>query len=170
MAKLFRLSKLYDRFDTQVFTFQLPPSLIKEFSPDVFSRDFSYGGHTWAIQLIRSEKHIGAYLCLKNPSDGLSCKIDYSFTILNREHFTRNDSVVERGCLFDIENHTHGRKTFIGISDLCNRNFMQDSGDFLIELEMRNATTIYETVRSSPFIQKTLFFSIFFGGYKTPGI
>ena len=147
MAKLFRLSKLYDRFDTQVFTFQLPPSLTKEFAPDVFSRYFSYGGHTWGIHLMRSEKHIGAYLCLKNTSEGLSCKIDFTFTLLNRDHFTRNDSVVERGCHFDMEKHTHGRKTFIGISDLCNRNFMQDSGDFLIELEMRNAKTTYETVR-----------------------
>lgn len=43
MAKLFRNVKLQDRFNTEVFTFQLPAKLIKDNAQTAFSKDFIYG-------------------------------------------------------------------------------------------------------------------------------
>ncbi|CAI9716618.1 XP_029657756.2uncharacterized protein LOC115231992 isoform X2 [Octopus vulgaris] len=144
MAKLCRCVKLNDRFDAQVFTFTLPKSIVREFSPDVFSTEIVYGYHKWNVSFIKSERHLGAYLKLLTSTPGLSCRVDYAFTMLNKDHFTRNESFMEKNCDFNDDKLTHGRKTFIGIQDLSNRNFMQDSGEFLVELEMRSIVSTFE--------------------------
>ena len=146
MARLFRFVRLDDRFDTQTFTFLLPPTLVKEFSPDVYSRDFLYGHQKWSVSLVKSDKHVGSHITLKNASDGFSCTVDYSFTLLNSEHFTKNETFAERHCVFNADKYTNGRKTFIGLSDLSNRGFTQESGEFLLELELRNISTTFEQV------------------------
>lgn len=143
MAKLCRCVKLNDRFDAQVFTFTLPKSVVREFSPDVFSTEIVYGYHKWNVSFVKSEKHLGAYLKLLTPSSGLVCRVDYSFTCLNKDHFTRNESFMEKNCDFTPDTIVHGRKTFIGLSDMSKRNFMQDSGEFLVELEIRNVISTF---------------------------
>ena len=144
MAQLHRFVKLHDRFDTQIFTFILPSSLVKDASPDVYSRDFIYGYHKWNISFVRGDKHVSSYITLKNLADGMICSVDYSFTVLNKEHFTKNESFFERGSEFTIDQCSHGRKTFIGISDLVKRNFAFENGEFLVELELRNMRTTFE--------------------------
>ena len=150
MARLFRLVKLYDRFDTQVFSFQLPASILREYSPDVISRDFTYGHQKWFVTVLRGEQHIGTYLNLKNISEGMTCEVDYSFTLLNSDHFTRNDCFVERGCKFTAEATSLGRRNFVGVKDLCDRKFVQENGEFILELELRNVLTHFEQVRVTP--------------------
>lgn len=138
MAKLFRMIKLNDRFDTQVFTFVLPNKILREFSPDVYSKDFVYGYQKWTVSFVKNDHHLGAYLKLQSSSTAMVCKLDYSFTILNSEHFTKNESFLEKGCVFSGENDTKGRKAFVPLEDLISRKFMQENGEFLVELELRN--------------------------------
>ena len=146
MAQLHRFVKLNDRFDTQVFTFILPGTLMQQTSPDVLSREFVYGNQKWRVSMMRNEKHLSAYLTLNNACEGLTCVMDFSFTMINSEHFTRNDMYIERGCKFTMDKSMHGRRTFIGISDLQNRGFLHFGRHFVVELEVRNARNIFEQV------------------------
>ncbi|KAK2141780.1 hypothetical protein LSH36_1042g01011 [Paralvinella palmiformis] len=136
MARLFRLSTLNDRFDTRVFTFQLPASVSKENTPDACSRDFTYGYQSWGVSAVRYERHVGVYLTLRSACVGLTVIVDYGFTLVNGEHFTKNEVFTERGCVFTSESATHGRSTFVGVPDLTSRGFRQDSGEFVLELEL----------------------------------
>ncbi|ELT89797.1 hypothetical protein CAPTEDRAFT_214964 [Capitella teleta] len=147
MARMFRLVKLHDRFDTEVFSFQLPASILREFSPDVLSREFTYGHQKWSISILRGEHHIGAYLNVKNLSEGMWCTVDYSFTLVNSDHFTRNDSFLERGCTFSAEGPSQGRRNFVGVKDLRDRKFVQENGEFILELEMRNMLTFFHQAK-----------------------
>lgn len=144
MARLYRFVKLSDRFDTQVFTFVLPNKITREFSPDIFSKEFTYGYQKWNVSFVRSDKHLGSYLRLQTPAEGMTCRLDFSFTMLNKEHFTRNESYIEKSNDFTPEQTTNGRKAFIPLNDLTQRQFLQTSGEFLVELEMRNMLTFYE--------------------------
>ena len=144
MAKLHRFLKLNDRFDSQVFTFALPNKLLTESSPESYTKDIIYGHHKWTVTFLRTERHLGCFLKLQTVSNGMRVQIDFSFTLLNREHFTRNETYLEKGCSFTMDSDQQGRKTFVGLNDLIDRDFMLDSGDFLIELEMRKVNCVFE--------------------------
>ncbi|KAH9494619.1 hypothetical protein Btru_019729 [Bulinus truncatus] len=194
MAKLCRFVKLNDRFNAQVFTFLLPGRILREFTPDIYSKDFVYGYQRWNVSFVRTDRHIGAFLRLQTPSQGLRCRMDFSFTVINSagvpdmmfaetpshwykcghkpgaglkriepttfnrtlcrssviysqligDHFTKNVSFIEKSCEFSPEANVFGRKTFTEIDDLIKRNFLQESGDLLVEVEMRNIHSIYE--------------------------
>ena len=53
---------------------------------------FSYGHQRWAITFSRHEKSLGVYLVWKNPSEGMKTLVDFSITILNRDHFSQNQT------------------------------------------------------------------------------
>ncbi|KAK6982284.1 hypothetical protein BgiMline_017657 [Biomphalaria glabrata] len=144
MAKLCRFVKLNDRFNAQVFTFLLPGRILREFTPDIYSKDYVYGYHRWKVSFVRTDRHIGAFLKLQTASQGLRCRMDFSFTVVNRDHFTKNISFIEKSCEFTPDASVFGRKTFTEIDDLIKRNFLQESGDLLVEVEMRNIQSIYE--------------------------
>ncbi|KAJ8302844.1 hypothetical protein KUTeg_019240 [Tegillarca granosa] len=150
MAKLYRLVKLNDRFSTQVFTFLLPNKILREFSPDVYAKDFVYGFQKWTVSFIKSDKHLGAYLKLQTTSADAVCKVDYSFTMINREHFTKNETFIEKNFIFNKQTNVTGRKTFVPLEDLATRTFMQENGEFLVELELRNIVTTLECYLSIP--------------------
>ncbi|KAK3085279.1 hypothetical protein FSP39_000966 [Pinctada imbricata] len=150
MAKLFRVVKLNDRFDTQVYTFLLPNKILRDLSPDVYSKDFVCGYQKWTVSFVKGERHLGSYLKLQNISPGLICKADYSFTMVNKEHFTKNETYIEKGCEFTSESDTKGRKTFVPYEDLINRTFMQVHGDFLVELELRNVVSSLDCLIKIP--------------------
>lgn len=67
-----------------------------------------------------------------------------------RDHFTKNVSFIEKSCEFTTETNVFGRKTFTEIDDLIKRNFLQESGEILIEVEMRNIHNIYECFMRLP--------------------
>ncbi|XP_035829390.1 uncharacterized protein LOC101859992 [Aplysia californica] len=117
------------------------------FSPH---QDFVYGFQRWNVSFVRSDRHIGAFLKLQTPSQGLRCRLDFSFTVVNRDHFTKNVSFIEKSCEFSPETNVFGRKTFIEIDDLIKRNFLHESGDLLVEVEMRNIHSIYECFMRLP--------------------
>ncbi len=75
-------------------------------------------------------------------------RLSLSFSFL-QEHFTKNESIVEKEVQFTVDNPTHGRKTFIGLSDLDNRGFRHKHDMFLLELELRSIKTIFEQVCDS---------------------
>ena len=54
-----------------------------------FRQDFVYGQQKWNVSFVRSDRHLGSFLKLTTPSQGLRCRLDFSFTIVNREHFTK---------------------------------------------------------------------------------
>ena len=147
MAQLHRFVKLNDRFDSQVFTFIVPPTVTTDLSTDIYSRDFVYGHQRWCICLVPYDKAVGAYLTLKNVSAGMTCRIDFAFTMVNKEHFSKNESIAEKNVEFTAEKPTHGRKTFIGLSDLINRQFRHKNDCYLLELELRSISTHFEQVR-----------------------
>ena len=144
MAKLFRVVKLNDRFDTQIYTFLLPNKILREFSPDVYSKDFVCGYQKWTVSFVKSERHLGSYIKLQSLAPGMVCKADYSFTMVNKEHFTKNETYIEKACEFTSDSDTKGRKTFVPLGDLVNRTFMQVNGEFLVELELRNIVSSLE--------------------------
>ncbi|ESO95143.1 hypothetical protein LOTGIDRAFT_160907 [Lottia gigantea] len=144
MAKLCRLVQLNDRFNSQVFTFTLPGKITREFTPDTYAKEFVYGFQKWVVSFIRSERHIGAFLRLQTAAKDTTCGLDFTFTALNREHFTRNESIPFKGSQFTFHEHTHGRKNFMEMDDIVHRKFLQDNGDILIELEMRKINCLYE--------------------------
>ncbi len=146
MARLFRVSTLNDRFNTHVFSFQIPPSIMKENIADVCSRDFTYGNQSWSISVVHSEKHVGVFLTLRNITTGMTCTMDYTFILVNKEHFTKNESYTQRAAVFTVEEVTHGKANFVGLPDLTNRGFIQDNGEFLLELDVRKVHTKFEQV------------------------
>ena len=144
MAKFHRFLKLNDRFDSQVFTFVLPNKVAFEQTQESFTKDFIYGHHKWSAIFVKTDLHLGTFLKLQSVTQGMKCQIDFSFTLLNREHYTRNESFIEKGCVFTSEENQRGRKSFVGLNDLVQRNFMQDSGEFLVELELRKINCTFE--------------------------
>ncbi|KAH3769956.1 hypothetical protein DPMN_171235 [Dreissena polymorpha] len=145
MAKLHRFVKLNDRFDSQVFTFALPGKVATDTTSDTFSKDIICGYHKWTVSFIKNDLHMGCFLKWLSTCLGMKCQIDFSFTLLNREHFTRNETFIEKCCVFTTESNQHGRKTFVGLNDLVERDFAQVTGDYLIELEMRKVNCVFES-------------------------
>ena len=86
----------------------------------------------------------------------VALQVDYSFTVLNREHFTRNESFLEKNVCFAADNCSHGRATLIGATDLFSRNFLFDDSRFLVELEMRNPVTEFREEMQLPRDQRSL--------------
>ncbi|KAH3769960.1 hypothetical protein DPMN_171239 [Dreissena polymorpha] len=145
MAKLHRFVKLNDRFDSQIFTFELPAKVATDTISGTWSKDIVYGYHKWTVSFIRNDSHLGCFLKWLSNCGGMKCQIDFSFTLLNREHFTRNETFIEKGFVFTTELNQHGRQTFVGLNDLLEKDFSQVTGDYLIELEMRKVNCVFES-------------------------
>lgn len=92
MALLYRLVKLPDRFQTHVFTFVVTKSVTRDPDRDVTSKEFACGHQKWSITFSRTDKMLGAYLVWKSASESVRVYVDFSFTILNREHFSVNET------------------------------------------------------------------------------
>lgn len=158
MAKLHRLVKLDDRQNTHVFTFILPLSIGSDSAKDIISTEFSCGYQKWNISLIKQEKdsHIGAYLTLKHPTAGLYVTADYGFTMLNRGHYTSNESYTDTGKLFTKQQPTQGRKSFISVSDVRNpnRGFIMEKDLLYLEVTLCNFKTHFEFQLQLPMTEK----------------
>ena len=150
MALLYRFVKLNDRANTNVFTFVVTKSVTRDLHRDVTSKEFNCGYQKWAITFSRSEKLLGVYLVWRNPSGGNRVYVDFGFTIMNRDHFSTNESFVGKQIKFTADLPAQGNRKFITISDLYNRNFMDENGEFQLELAMNNIRTVYETELKIP--------------------
>ena len=65
--------------------------------------------------------------------------------MINREHFTRNESFVEKNAKFSFENASQGRKAFVSIEALCTLDFMDERGNIQCELEIKNVNTTFSS-------------------------
>ena len=150
MALLTRFIRLPDRANTHVFTFVVTRSVTRDLHRDVTSKEFSYGYHRWAITFSRAGKVLGVYLVWRNPSEGLRVYIDFSFTLLNREHFSANETFSGRQIKFTFDSPAQGNRRYIPVDDLYDRNFTDSNGEFQLELTVSNPRTIYETELRMP--------------------
>ena len=107
MALLYRFTKLNDRANTGIFTFIVTKSVTRDLHRDATTKDFYYGYHRWAISFTRAnDKALGVYLILRNPSPHTECYADYALTLLNREHYSRNESYYEKASKFTQDKST----------------------------------------------------------------
>lgn len=105
MALLNRFNKLNDRGETGIFTFIVTRSVTRDFHRDATTKDFCFGYHRWAISFQRpSEKILGVHLLLRNPSPNTACVVDFSLTLINRQHFSQNQVFTKRQAKFTITN------------------------------------------------------------------
>ncbi|XP_054710150.1 uncharacterized protein LOC129219863 [Uloborus diversus] len=144
MALLYRFSRLNDRSNTGVFTFIVTRSVTRDIHRDATTKDFSFGYHRWAVSFTRTDKVLGVFLILRNPSEGTRCYIDYAFTILNREHFSKNETYAEKQCRFGVDRPAHGTNKWMPMGELKSRRFTDENWEFLMELSVSNAMTVFE--------------------------
>ena len=71
--------------------------------------------------------------------------LDLSVALLCREHFTRNESFIEKNCKFTNKVTLHGRKSFTSITRLCSVEFMDERGNIQCEVEIKNLLLSYIT-------------------------
>lgn len=145
MALLYRFTRLNDRSNTGVFTFIATRSVTRDLHRDATTKDFPFGYHRWAVSFVRTDKVLGVLLRIRNPAPGSKCYLDFTFTLLNREHFSKNEAISEKQVRFTSEESTHGSSRWILISDLQSRRFSDETGEFLLELSLSNVTTVFET-------------------------
>lgn len=71
--------------------------------------------------------------------------IDFSFTLLNREHFSANETFSGRQIKFTFDSPAQGNRRYIPVDDLYERNFTDTNGEFQLELTLASPRTLYET-------------------------
>lgn len=124
MALLYRFSRLNDRHNSCVYTFIVTRSVLRDPHRDATTKDFAFGHHKWALTFPRSETALGVLLVLRNPSAGTRCYLDFSITLLNREHFSRNEVFSERGCRFGADKPSRGTPArWVTLGELRARRF-----------------------------------------------
>jgi hypothetical protein len=67
-----------------------------------------YGYHRWAVGFARHEKTLGVYLVWRSPSNGMKVAVDFGMTLLNRDHFTENQTFSRKNVKFNWD--TKGKK------------------------------------------------------------
>ncbi|CAM1311499.1 Uncharacterised protein g5709 [Pycnogonum litorale] len=144
MALLYRFVRTNDKSDTEIFTFVVTRSVTRDVYRDITSKDFVYGYHKWAISFTRTDKVLGIFLVLRSASPGIKCYVDFSFTLANRDHFSKNEVYLEQRTKYTIEQPAHGNRKWILLTDLADRNFSDENGEFLVELCLNNIRTVFE--------------------------
>ncbi|XP_021925055.1 uncharacterized protein LOC110832402 [Zootermopsis nevadensis] len=150
MSLLYRFAKLQDRANTHVFTFVVTKSVTRDLERDVTSKEYACGYHKWAITFSRTDKVLGVYLVWRNPSEGMRVYVDFTFTLLNREHFSVNEAFSGKQVKFTYDSPAQGNRNYIPVNDLYARNFTDTNGEFQLELTMGNVRTIFDTEFSVP--------------------
>ena len=145
MALLHRFVKLNDRGNTHVFSFVVTRSVTRDLHRDVTSKELTYGYQRWAITFSRSEKVLGVYLVWRNPCEGMRVYIDFTFTLLNREHFSVNEAFTGKQVKFTFDSPAQGNRRLINMDDLYSRNFTDENGEFQLELTVANIRTVFES-------------------------
>lgn len=145
MALLYRFVRIQDRANTHVFTFVVTRSVTRDLERDITSKEFACGYQKWAITFSRTDKVLGVYLVWRSGSEGMRVYADFTFTILNREHFSVNESFSGKQIKFTHDSPAQGNRNYIPVNDLYTRNFTDPNGEFQLELTIGNVRTIYET-------------------------
>ncbi|XP_020289535.1 uncharacterized protein LOC109857542 isoform X2 [Pseudomyrmex gracilis] len=145
MALLYRFAQLHDRSGTRVFSFVVTRTVVRDPERDVTSKELVCGFQRWAVAFSRGEKVLGVYLVWRGASRNLRVYVDFTFTLLNREHFSMNESFSGKRVKFTYEAPAQGNRNYIAVADLYSRNFADPNGEFQLELSMANVRTVYMT-------------------------
>ena len=144
MAQLFRFLFTDDRNKSEVFTFMIPSAFVLDTSGELKSRDFTCANLKWSLSFVKSQGQLSSYLTLKSMHENMLVTADYSITLINREHFTRNETFAEKQCKFTSGAASQqGRKSFASIDSLCSLDFMDERGSIQCELELKNINVNY---------------------------
>ena len=109
-----------------------------------------YGYQKWAITFSRTEKVLGVYLVWRNPSEGMKVFVDFSFTLLNREHFSANETFSGKHVKFSYDCPAQGNRRYVPVADLYSRSFADRNGEFQLELTMNGIRTSFEADLRAP--------------------
>ncbi|KAK0163986.1 hypothetical protein PV328_002661 [Microctonus aethiopoides] len=143
MALLYRFTQLPDRGGTRVFSFVVTRSVVRDPERDVTSKELVCGFQRWAVAFSRGDKVLGVYLVWRGAAPGLRVYVDFTFTLLNREHFSVNEGFSGKRVKFTYDAPAQGSRNYIPVSDLYSRNFADPNGEFQLELSMANVRTVY---------------------------
>lgn len=150
MALLYRFAQLPDSSGTRVFSFVVTRSVVRDPERDVTSKELVCGFQRWSVAFSRGNKVLGAYLVWRGASRNLRVYVDFTFTLLNREHFSMNEGFSGKRVKFTYEAPAQGNRNYIPVSDLYSRNFADTNGEFQLELSMANVRTVYMTDLKMP--------------------
>ena len=79
----------------------------------------------------------------RGAAPGLRVYVDFTFTLLNREHFSVNECFSGKRVKFTCEASAQGSRNYISVADLYSRNFADPNGEFQLELSMTNIRTVF---------------------------
>lgn len=97
----------------------------------------------------------------RGAAPGLRVYVDFTFTLLNREHFSVNEGFSGKRVKFTYDAPAQGNRNYIPVSDLYSRNFADPNGEFQLELSMANVRTVFTAEVRMPT-------GVFTGGQQKP--
>jgi hypothetical protein len=151
MAQLFRFLNTEDRYKSEIFTFMLPSNFVLDTSDcELKSRDFSSNNQKWSLSFSKASNQLNAFLTLKSACEHMTVTAEYGLTLVNREHFARNEGFFEKNCSFTHENVVQGRKAFVSLDTICTLDYMDERGNIQCELEIRNVSTVFSYQQQVP--------------------
>jgi len=143
---LTRFVSFEDKYNTNLFTFILPSTFLLGSEEKLITREFICRHVPFAFTFVKNGDQLNAFLLHRSrDNERLEMTLDLSVTLLCREHFTRNESFIEKNCKFTNKVTLHGRKSFTSISRLCSVEFMDERGNIQCELEIKNLALSYVT-------------------------
>ncbi|XP_026759061.1 uncharacterized protein LOC113518372 [Galleria mellonella] len=149
MALLYRATRLKDRADTHVFTFVVTRSATREPDRDVTSKDFCCAHQRWAVAFSRTDASLGVYLVWRGACEGMRVYVDFTFTLLSRDHFTANEGFSGKQVRFSAGCAAQGRGRCVSLAEL-NAKFADARGEFQLELSMSRVRTLYSCELRAP--------------------
>ncbi|KAJ8670374.1 hypothetical protein QAD02_001633 [Eretmocerus hayati] len=94
-------------------------------------------------RLVCDRQVLGVYLVWRGAAPGLRVYVDFTFTLLNREHFSTNEGFSGKRVKFTYEAPAQGNRNYISVAELYSRNFADSNGEFQLELTMANVRTVF---------------------------
>lgn len=129
-----------------LFTFILPSTYLLGPEEKLITREFVCRHVPFAFTFVKNGDQLNAFLLHRSrDNERLEMTLDLSVALLCREHFTRNESFIEKNCKFTNKVTLHGRKSFTSITRLCSVEFMDERGNIQCEVEIKNLLLSYIT-------------------------
>ena len=129
-----------------LFTFILPSAFLLGNEEKLLTREFLCRHIPFALTFVKNGDQLNAFLLHRSRDcERLEMTLDLSVTLLCREHFTRNETFIEKNCKFNNKVTLHGRKSFTSVNRLCSVEYMDERGNIQCELEIKNLTVSFLT-------------------------
>lgn len=91
----------------------------------------------------------GVYLVWRGVCEGMRVYVDFTFTLLSRDHFTANEGFSGKQVRFFAGCAAQGRGRCVSLSEL-NAKFADARGEFQLELSMSRVRTLYSCELRAP--------------------